>query len=115
MMTCAARNRPTTTRPSPRLSVELEPHVLPRKCRTAHNLPRPAGHGVTQDRQRADQTLAPRPAQDLADEPLARHAQQDGPAEPLELLQPGQLRQRVLERLAEADARINDEVLAVDA
>ena len=56
--------------------------------------------------------LAPR---DRADEPLARRADDDRPAEVAQLAEAAQELEVVLERLAEADARVDPDALLGDA
>src|SRR6476659_2621599 len=54
-------------------------------------------------------------AVDLADEALARGADQDRPAEVAQLAEPAQQLEVVLERLAEADPRVDPDPLLGDA
>src|SRR5665647_735533 len=76
--------------------------------------------GAALDRQdrRGDRPFEPlvrRQAEDLPEEGLPREAEEQGPAEPVEELLTAQDLEVVVERLAEADARVDDDALTGNA
>src|SRR5262245_9408973 len=81
----------------------------------SHNLSGAMRHAVTGSYHGSDQPLVPWSVEDLADKALARHPQNNWAFQFLQLLQACQLCQRVFKGFAEADTRINGNLLQRNA